>query len=84
MNIEQYIQLGAVAIVFIFAIREFFAYLKSKNSKSGIDIYKRLETIDKTLTNHMCSYNRALGRMEEAISDIKEDVREIKNIINNK
>jgi len=27
---EQYIQLGAVAIIFLFCAKEFFAYLKSK------------------------------------------------------
>ena len=53
---EEYLQLGAVAILFAIAIREFFSYLKSKQvEKNGTGkfdalILKELQTIN---TNHL-------------------------------
>jgi len=55
---EAYLQLGAVAILFAIAIREFFSYLKSKQvEKNGTGkfdalILKELQT---TNTNHLHS-----------------------------
>jgi len=47
----EYLQLGAVAIIFLVAIREFFAYLKSKKN-SGVD-KQTLEQLTLLNENHL-------------------------------
>jgi len=51
----EIIQLGAIAIIFLVAIREFFAYLKSKkDGNNGIQLNgKILEELQLMNTNHL-------------------------------
>lgn len=62
------VQLGAVAVIFLFAVKEFFAYLKSRKDVGGTngkEIYLNqaiLKELQMMNTNHLHS-------LQEAISD---------------
>ena len=76
MNAEI-LQLGAVAVIFIFAIKEFFGYLKSrkenKNSFNGAakDILKEIQSLNE---NHLQSiYNAVKEGNRDLIETIHSD-----------
>lgn len=55
----ELIQLGAVAIIFLFCIKEFFAYLRQKKTAgvlngSGKDILKELQTMNNNHLHEIC------------------------------
>ena len=70
---EEYLQLGAVAILFAIAIREFFSYLKSKQvEKNGTGkfdalILKELQTIN---TNHLHSLKDIMEKGNYRLVDV--------------
>ena len=49
---EEYLILGPIGILFLFAMKEFFAYLKSKKNGNGFNqqIFEELRTMN---TNHL-------------------------------
>ena len=71
---EQYLNLGAVAIIFAFAIKEFFGYLKArkngdskKDSKQDVKlaiIETRLKVIEE---NHLPHIEKRLERIENKL-----------------
>lgn len=65
---ESYLQIGAVAIIFIFAVREFFAYLKVKkmngNGNLNAAILEELKTMN---TNHLTTLTKAINDGNEKI-----------------
>lgn len=81
---ESIYQLGAVAIIFIFFLKEFFAYLKSKSESSKQDpldrkqdiqiakIEERLATIEKLTSNH-------IAHIQDDIKEIHLDIKFICN-----
>lgn len=53
---ETVLQLGAVAVIFAFAIKEFFAWLRTKkngNGKNGFFNEEILRELQTTNTNHL-------------------------------
>jgi hypothetical protein len=55
----EIIQLGAVAIIFLFCIREFFIYIKQRKAVSplngsGKDILKELQLMNNNHLNEIC------------------------------
>lgn len=69
--LADYLQLGAIAIIFIFAVREFFAYLKVKKQcensvGSGMNkqILKELQSMN---NNHFISLTKAINDGNEKI-----------------
>ncbi|MEX2053929.1 MAG: hypothetical protein WD883_00015 [Candidatus Colwellbacteria bacterium] len=80
------LQLGAVAILFLVGIREFFSYLKTRNGGNGGDNESVLQELRKTNNNHLHSVEDAIreGNKEliKAVSDgnlrIVEALGEIK------
>ena len=71
----EYTQLLAMGVVFIFAIREFFSYLKIKKANQNNTDYKKdIARINLNLTNH-------ITEIEGKISDIERDVGETKTDI---
>ena len=50
MNLEI-IQLGAIGIIFIFAVKEFFSYLKSR--KNGVGLTTQVRMIGDNHLEHM-------------------------------
>ena len=79
---SEYLNLGAVAIIFLFAIKEFFSWLKNKdNKKNGKDINGQLIMINNKIDNHLVSLTERLRIIEKEITTIQEDIREIKKDI---
>ena len=71
---EQYLQLGAIAIIFALAIREFFSYLKSRKNGDGKKDNKqdvKLAIIETKLTsimeNHLPHIEKRLDNIEKKL-----------------
>ena len=80
-NLSQYANLGAVAIIFIFFLREFFAYLKVK--KNGNGNYKaELASINLKLANHLTTVNGKIDDVQREMTEIKMDIKNIQQDIN--
>ena len=78
----EFIQLGAVAILFLFAIKEFFAFLKAKKQPNDIhEIQKDIALIQQQLTNHMTDYNKCIRRTESLVEKNSDSIDEIKKSI---
>lgn len=59
--------LGPIGVLFFFAIKEFFSYLKSKNSPALTDqIFKELQTMN---NNHLHSIEDAVKAGNDRIVD---------------
>lgn len=75
-------QIGAVAIIFLFCAREFFSYLKSRKGegKNGtyLGIDKELMLINQKLDNHIEHICEAMTEMKMDIKGIKDDIVDIK------
>ena len=88
---ENFLQLGAVAVIFLFAVKEFFAYLKTKktNGSNGYGfteaIFKELQTMN---TNHLHSIEKAVregnDRLIESIHNDNTKMIEILSEIKGK
>ena len=73
-NMENYLQLGAVAVIFLFAVKEFFAYLKTKKEGNGNGLTSAiLGELQKMNDNHLHSLEKAIndgnGKIVEAINN---------------
>jgi len=75
---EQILQLGAIAVLFAIAIREFFGYLKGKKSCNNSTYDKDIALIRQQLENHMTDYNKCLNRQENEIEKLRKDNEIIK------
>jgi len=80
MNYGDFLQLGAVAIIFLFAIREFFQWLKSRNNKNGWN-RKMFEELKLLNQNHLNSIERAIydgnDKVVEAINQGNQKIIEL-------
>jgi len=77
-------QLGAVAVLFAFAIGQFFSWLKAKNNKkNGKDINGQIGMLNVKMDNHLVALEERLRMLEKEMIDIKENIREIKSDILN-
>ena len=75
------LNLGAVAIIFIFFLKEFFSYLKTK--KNGNGNYKaELEKINNKLGNHLTDVNGKIGDINRTMANQSTDIKIIKNCLN--
>ncbi len=71
---QDLLQLGAVAVIFLFAVKEFFSYLKSRKDNGSKpvleDMLKELRVMNE---NHLHSLKDAINdgnaRIVEAIND---------------
>ena len=72
MNHPELLQLGAVAVIFLFAIKEFFQWLKNRKNSNGQDVNLQLVMLNQKLDNH-------IQHIRYEIIEIKEDIREIKD-----
>jgi hypothetical protein len=82
---QELLQIGAVAILFFFAIKEFFAYLKIKkempNKPDISKIEKDIALINQQLNNHMTDYNKCINRTESLVEKNSESIDEIKTTL---
>jgi len=63
----EILQLGAVAIIFLFAIKEFFAWLKArKNDNNGWDkkVFQEIKLLNQ---NHLHSIEKSMGEDNDRI-----------------
>ena len=75
----EILNLGALAVIFLFFLKEFFAYLKAK--KNGNGNYKiELASINKKLDNHLHDVNKTIARIDR---DIMKMDNKLENIGNN-
>ena len=82
--INEIYQLGAVAVIFLFAIGQFFSWLKAKNNKkNGKDINGQIGMLNVKMDNHLVALEERLRMLEKEMIDIKENIREIKSDILN-
>ena len=67
---ESILQIGAVGVLFLVAIREFFSYLKSKKS-NGNDILNEaiLKQLQLMNSNHLHSIQDAIEKGNERLID---------------
>ena len=74
---EEYIlQLGAVAIIFLFAIKEFFVFLKNRNFKNNDkDFIKELKE------NHLKGMEATLGNLQYMSRETDKKLEKIINIL---
>jgi len=84
---NELLQLGALAFIFLIAIREFFAWLKSRNNGNGN--VKRIigEVLEHSSENHLHEIpeiQRTLQRIEENQNRNFEKVVDALNRIENK
>ena len=69
----ELLQLGAVAIIFLFAIREFFQWLKNKkNNNNKEEVKFQLMLLNQKVDNH-------IQHIRDELIEIREDIRDIKN-----
>lgn len=76
-NLTQYLQLGAVAILFLISIREFFAYLKVRKTPNGTDkdILRELQLLNENHLNAICKeINEGNSEIVKAIEQMNTDL----------
>jgi len=80
----EILNLGAIGIIFIFFLKEFFAYLKAKkNCKNGNGDYKiELAGINNKLSNHLTEVNGRISDIERDVTVMRTDIAIIKNSLN--
>ena len=70
LNTQIILQLGMVGLLFFLAIREFFSYLKTKNSKNNNTINKQLlDAITEQNENHLKSISENINTGNDRIVD---------------
>lgn len=83
----DYTQLLTIGILFAFAIREFFAWMKSKNehkeNQDNTDYKKDIANINLQLTNHITEIKSKTDDIEKEIEEIKTDIKLIQKDIRN-
>jgi hypothetical protein len=82
---QELLQIGAVAVLFLFAIKEFFAYLKTKkevpNAPDINQIKQDIALINQQLNNHMTDYNKCISRTEKLVKENSESIDAIKESV---
>lgn len=72
---QEIYQLGAVAIIFIFAVKEFFTYLKTRRNGGSNGLLKELRS---TNTNHLQTIDKTLNegfdKVVKTITDMHLDL----------
>ncbi len=77
--LEEYANLGALAIVVLFTIQKVFDYMKSrKNGNSLVNYEKDLSSINLQLNNHYNKFTEDLREVRGDIKSIKEAIVDIK------
>lgn len=65
---NEYLNLGALAIVAIFAIKEFFTWLKSKKNGGNSLNQMLLDSVNKINENHLKTIQETVGKICEDIN----------------
>jgi len=73
--------LTPLAIVFIFAIRELFLFLKSRKNGNNGNYKLELSEINEKLNNHMLDYKQELKDENNRLTSMETDIKIIKNTL---
>jgi len=80
---NDYLQLGTVGILFALAIKEFFAYLKTRNNNGKSSQYEKdIAEIKKQLSNHVQHLREDIDNLKVDMKIMKNDINDIKIAIN--
>jgi len=77
---QQILQLGALGIIFVFAIKEFFGYLKARKNGNGssVNYGKMIEQLKSMNDNHLSAISKDINagndRIVDAIKDMHTDL----------
>ena len=71
--------LGPVGILFFFAIKEFFSYLKNKNGGNKVEI--QLARLNEKVDNHIDHISKELIQINANLKKNTDDTNEIKKDI---
>ena len=77
----ELLELGAIAILFYFAIKEFFVFLRARKTNGTNDVKKDIALINQQLANHMNDYNKCIGRVETLVKENSDNIGHIKEVI---
>ena len=73
----EILQIGAVGVIFFFAIREFFSYLKSRGTNEHPDYDKDIALVRQQLTNHMTHACADIAELKTSVKDIDKRLVEM-------
>ena len=73
--LENYLQLGTVAVIFLFAIKEFFAWMKSRKNGNG---YTELSARLKSISND--NHHEVIAKLDELIKINNEQLYILKDV----
>jgi hypothetical protein len=81
----EYLQLGAVAFVFLFFILKFFDYLKCKKNGNGEDtkIDSILKQVTLTNNNHLHTIEDKIDKIDDCIGNIRERLTMVETKLDN-
>ena len=84
----EYTQLLTIGILFAFAIREYFAWMKSKNEHKENQIYRNgggykedIARINLNLTNHITEIEGKINNIKKEVGETKTDIKLIQKDI---
>lgn len=78
---DNYLQIGAVAIIFLFAIKEFFAWLKVRRNGNGNDALEALNLMNvrlKEMGND--NHHEVIGKLDELVKVNNEQLYILKDV----
>lgn len=78
---QNLLQLGAVAVIFLFSIKEFFAWLRSRNNGSGNAQQRSLDAMNarlKEMGND--NHHEVMGKLDDLIKVNDEQLYILKDI----
>jgi len=68
---SELLQLGSIAVLFLFFIREFFVFLKNKNNKNdGKNDTIIMEELQQLKNNHMHEISGKIDGLRERLKDL--------------
>ncbi len=65
---NEYLELGAIAVVFLFSVKEFFTWLKSKKNGGNPFNQMLLDSVNKINENHLNTIQKTVGKICEDIN----------------
>ncbi len=76
----EYAQLGALGIIFLFAIKEFFGYLRARKEKETPHDYNQdteIALLKKEISHTNLMLTNCITTIQKDIDEIKADIKEL-------
>ncbi len=76
---QEILQLGAVAVIFLYAIGQFFNWLKEKKNEKNENGSKfQLMLLNQKIDNHIGTISREITEIKNEIQTIKNEILDLK------